>query len=126
MIGTEDWSDAHLSGVVKSLMNFLLRRGVKNSDITDLSLDLKEANGTFTLEIKSKTLVADRQIIRRKGRDWVRIIFVFSLLVMLVFVVTGMLDPNVTGGRSLVYIGLYPAFVVNTLGARYVIKKLMA
>ena len=126
MISAEEQSDLPMSGVVRSLMNSLLRRGVKNSDITDLSLDLEEKNGIYTLEIKSKTLIADRQIIRRKGRDWVRIVFLFSLAVMLVFVITGMFDPNAIGGRSLVYIGLYPAFVVNTLGARYVIQKLMA
>jgi hypothetical protein len=103
----------------------MLRSGVKNSDITDLSFDLKEKNGTYTLEIKSKTIVADRQIIRRRGRDWARIVLLVSLAIMLIFVITGMLDRDPVGGRSLVYIGLYPGIVVNTLGARYVIRKLV-
>jgi hypothetical protein len=103
----------------------VLRRGFKNSNLTDLSLDLKETNGTYSLELKSKMLVAkDRQIIPRKGRDYVGIIFLVALALMMTFIVVGMLEHNPGLGRSLVYYGLYPAFVVNILGARYVIRKL--
>jgi hypothetical protein len=94
--------------------------------MTDLSLDLVETNGVYTLEMKSKTLVAtNRQIIKQKGRDWVAIIFLVSLAVMLFFIVIGFLDPDPMSGRQLVYIALYPSFIVNILGARYVIKKLI-
>ena len=90
-------------------------------------MDLDEKKGVYTLEIKSKTILAgDRQLIRRRGRDWVRIVFIASIVLMLVFIIPGMVIRDATTGRSLVYIGLYPSIVANTLGARYAIKRMMS
>jgi hypothetical protein len=100
---------------------------MKNSDVSDLSIDLDESKGTYVLEIKSKTILAgDRMLIRRRGRDWVRIVFVVSVVLMIIFIVPGMLVKDATTGRSLVYIGLWPSIVANTLGARYAIKRMMS
>ena len=100
---------------------------MKNSDVSDLSIDLDESKGTYVLEIKSKTILAgDRMLIRRRGRDWARIVFVVSVVLMIVFIVPGMLVQDATTGRSLVYIGLWPSIVANTLGARYAIKRMMS
>jgi hypothetical protein len=116
-----------LSAVVRSILNSILRRSIKNSDVSDLSIDLDEVKGTYTLEIKSKTILAgDHQLIRRRGRNWTAIVFAASVIAMIVLVIPGMLIHDATTGRSLVYVGLYPSIVANTLGARYVIKRMMS
>jgi hypothetical protein len=117
----------HLSAVVKAILNSILHRSVKNSDLSDLAIDLDEGNeGVYTLEIKSKAIyTGERQLIRRRGRNWTMIVFVASVVAMIVFIVPGMLIPDATTGRSLVYIGLWPSIVANTLGARLMIKRIM-
>jgi hypothetical protein len=116
-----------LSAVVKAILNSILHRSVKNSDLSDLAIDLDEGNeGVYTLEIKSKAIyTGERQLIRRRGRNWTMIVFVASVVAMIVFIVPGMLIPDATTGRSLVYIGLWPSIVANTLGARLMIKRIM-
>jgi hypothetical protein len=76
--------------------------------------------------MNSNTLYStNRKIVPEKGRDWVAIIFLVSLLVMVVFVFFGVVDHDAGGGRALVYYGLYPAFIVNILGVRYAIKFIL-
>jgi hypothetical protein len=109
-------------------MGYLIRRGIQNSAVTDVSMDLKEMpNGDFIFDIKSKVLVStNRPIVRPKGKGskYLTMIFLISISLMLTLAVIGMLDHDPIGGRSIVSYSLYPSFIVNTLGARYVIRKL--
>lgn len=93
-----------------------------------MAIDLEETDkGVYTLEVKSKAIFAgDRQLIRRRGRDWTRIVLIASIIVMIAFIVPGMLIKDATTGRSLVYIGVWPGIVANTLGARLMIKRMMS
>lgn len=93
-------------------------------------MDLREEkNGNYVFDIKSKLLVStERPIVRQKGRGstYIAIIFVIALALMVAFIILGIADPDPVGGRSLVSFSLYPAFLVNLLGARYVIRGLSA
>ena len=100
---------------------------MKNSDVSDLSINIDKTKETYVVEIKSKTILAgDRLLIRRKGRDWVKIVFIVSVVLMILFIVPGMLIPDASIGRTLVYIGFWPSIVANTLGARYAIIRMMS
>ena len=111
----------------RSILAYFLRKVVKNSDVTDLTINIAETKNAYVLNVLSNVLVSrDRKIIRKEGRGelYIAIVFLISLLIMVFLAVTGMLDSDPIGGRSLVSLSLYPAFVVNLLGARYVIKGL--
>jgi hypothetical protein len=66
--------------IVKSIMNYWLHRGIKNSDITNLSLDLKETNGKYVLGIRSTVVVATKGELVRKETGSRNLILVFSFL----------------------------------------------
>lgn len=46
--------------IARLVMNYFLHRGIKNSDITNLSFELNEANGKYFLDIKSTIVLATK------------------------------------------------------------------
>jgi hypothetical protein len=99
---------------------------IRNSDVTNLSLDLKEIDGKYVLGISSTVAVATKgQLIRKKsGRRNIVMLFLIVLSLTVALDVVGMLLPDASFGRTLVYIGVFPAILVNIVSARYIIRNI--
>jgi hypothetical protein len=113
--------------IAKAIVNYVLHLAVKNSDVKDLSLDVKESNGRYILGLNSKVVVGTNgQPVRNKevGSKNLAWAFVIAVGIMAFFVILGMLVPNASFGRSFLFISAFPAFVVNVLGARYIIRNI--
>jgi hypothetical protein len=113
--------------IVKAILNYFLHRGIKNSDISKLSLDLKENNGKYVFRISSTTAVATKgePIRKETGSRNIIIVFSISLAVTILLDVVGMLLPDASLGRTLVFWGEYPAILVNIIAARYIIRNIV-
>jgi len=98
----------------------------KKSDIAKLSLDLKEINGRYVLGISSTVAVATKgELIRKEtGRRNIVKLFLASLSLAIVLDAVGVLLPNASLGRTLVYLGEFPAILVNIISARYIIRNI--
>jgi len=112
--------------ILKSISNYVLHLMIKNSDMRDLSLDIKESNGTFVLGINSRVVVGTgSQTVRNEKKSKTLLkVFVIALLLMLAFTIVGMIIPDASLGRSFLAIGEFPAFLVNVIAARYIIKNI--
>ena len=112
------------SSIVRGISNYFLHRVIKNSDVTNLSLDLKEINGKYVLGLSS-SVAAKREPIRKKsGRRNIVILFLVSLSLAVSLDLVGMLLPSAILGRTLVYFGFFPAIFVNIISARYIIRNI--
>ena len=82
--------------LVRMIMNFWLHRVIKNSEITNLSLELKETNGKYILGINSTVLVATKgeQVRKYTGSRNLVIVFLVSLSLTVVLAAIGMLLPD--------------------------------
>jgi hypothetical protein len=112
--------------ITKAIMNFFLHLAIKNSDVEDLSLDIKEMNGAYILGINSKIVVGTNGKTVRKNEAVSKNLakaFVIAMGAMVLFVILGMSIPDASLGRSFILISAFPAFVVNVIGARYIIKS---
>jgi hypothetical protein len=112
--------------IARLVMNYFLHRGIKNSDITNLSFELNEANGKYFLDIKSTIVLATKgQLIRKEaGNRNLIIVFLVSLSVMVALALVGMLLPDAVLGRTLVYLSEFPAILVNIISTRYIIRNI--
>ena len=107
-------------------MNFWLHRVIKNSEITNLSLELKETNGKYVLGVSSTVLVATKgeQIRKDTGSRNLVIVFLVSLSITVALAAIGMLLPDASLGRTLVYLSEFPAILVNIISTRYLIRHI--
>jgi hypothetical protein len=107
-------------------MNYFLHRMIKDSEISDFSLDIKEINGKFVLAIDSSVAVATKGEVLRKdtGSRNITIVFLVSLSATVALNSVGILLPDAILGRSLVYLGTFPAILVNIIAARYIIRNI--
>lgn len=113
--------------IVKSLMNYVLHLCVKNSDVKNLTLEVNELNGKYTLGLASKVVVGTNGISVRDKQPRSKnlaIVFLIALAIMVSFAAAGMLVPNASFGRSFLVISAFPSFLVNIIGARYIIKNI--
>jgi hypothetical protein len=112
--------------IVKAILNYFLHRGIDNSDIKQLSIDVKKVNGNYVVDIFSTVKVATKgeQIREENGNRKLTIVFLGSLSIMVILIVTGMLLPAAGLGRTLVYLGTFPGILVNAIATRYIIKSL--
>jgi hypothetical protein len=112
--------------IVRAILNYFLHRGIKDSDISKLDLDLKKNNGKYVLKINSTTAVATKGEPIRKdtGSRNTIIVFSISLAITILLDVGGILLPDASLGRSLVFWGEFPAILVNIISARYIIRNL--
>jgi hypothetical protein len=106
-------------------MNYFLHRMITNSDISDFSLDVKELDGKYVLAISSGVAVATKgePIRKETGSRNITIVFLVSLSVTVGLDLIGILLPDPIFGRTLVYLGEFPAILVNIISARYIIKS---
>jgi len=112
--------------LVRWIMNYVLHRGIKNSDIRNLSLEIKEINGKYVLGISSTVVVATKgELVRKEtGSRNLVTIFLVSLSLTVVLAVVGMLVPASPLGRTLVYLSEFPAILVNIISTRYIIRNI--
>jgi len=112
--------------IVRALLNYFLHRGIKESDITQLDMDLKNDNGKYVLKISSTTAVATKgePIRKNTGSRNIIIVFSISLAITVLLDVSGMLLPDAVTGRTLVFWGEFPAILVNIISGRYIIRNL--
>ncbi len=112
-----------LENFIKSILNYFLHRVSKTTDVSNVTLELKKAKGSYVLGITSTVALSGEQIRKRQSRK-VLIIFLVVLSLLIILDVIGILLPNASTGRTLVYFGEYPAFVVNIIAGRFVIKNI--
>ena len=112
--------------LVRWIMNYVLHRGIKNSDIRNLSLEIKEINGKYVLGISSTVVVATKgELVRKEtGSRNLVTIFLVSLSLTVVLAVVGMLVPASPLGRTLVYLSEFPAILVNIISTQYIIRNI--
>jgi len=112
--------------LVRWIMNYILHRGIKNSDIRNLSLEIKEINGKYVLGIDSTVLLATKgeQIRKDTGSRNLIIVFLVSLSLTIALAAIGMLLPDASLGRTLVYLSEFPSILVNIISTRYLIRHI--
>ena len=112
------------SGIVRAISNYFLHRVTKNSDVANLSLDLKETNGKYVLGISSTVAKKGELMSKKSGRRNIVMLFLTALSLTVALDVVGMILPDASFGRTLVYLGVYPAILVNIISARYIIRSI--
>ena len=107
-------------------MNFWLHLEIKNSEVTNFSLELKEKDGKYILGINSTVVVATKgeQVRKFTGSRNLIIVFLISLSIWLTLAVVGILLPDAVFGRTLVYLSEFPAILVNIISTRYIIRNI--
>ncbi len=110
--------------IARAILNYFLHLVAKDSD-ANVSLDLKEINGKYVLGISSTVALATKlePIHEASGGKNIMILFLVSLSLLVVLDVLGILFFDATVGRTLVYLGEFPAILVNIIGARYIIRN---
>ncbi len=108
------------------VLNFWLHLIITDSEITNLSLELKETDGKYVLDINSTVLVATKgELVRRyTGSRNLIIVFFISLSIWVALAVVGTLLPDAVFGRTLVYLSEFPAILVNIISTRYIIRNI--
>lgn len=108
------------------IMNFWLHRVIKNSEITNFSLEIKETNGKYVLGINSTVLLATKgeQIRKDTGSRNLIIVFLVSLSLTVALAAIGMLLSDASLGRTLVYLSEFPSILVNIISTRYLIRHI--
>ncbi len=112
--------------IAKSIVNYFLHLCIKNFDIKNFTLDVKESDGKYVLGINSTVVVGKTgESVRKEteGRN-LMIVFFVTLSLVAVFAIVGILIPNASLGRSFILISVFPAFLANVIGARYIIKSI--
>jgi hypothetical protein len=107
------------------IVSYLLNHGIKNSDLTDWHLNVKESDGTYVLDVAATITIETKKELtpgEKRSKNLI-ILFVISLCLMVGLSTVGMLLPDAGLGRTLVLLGTIPAFVVNLVGARFLIKR---
>ena len=99
---------------------------IKNSDISEFSLDITQVQGKYVLAISSAVAVATKgePIRKETGVRNIAIVFLVSLSLTVALDLIGMLLPDPVFGRTLVYLGEFPAILVNIISARFIIKNI--
>lgn len=111
--------------IVRSILNFFVHKVSKTSDVSKVTLDLKETSGTYVLGISSTVaLLREGPVpVGPRSRKLLSL-FLVALSLLIVLDVVGMLIPDASLGRTLVYLGEFPAILVNIIAARYIIRNI--
>jgi len=111
--------------LVKLIMNYILNDGIRASDLTKLSFEVKPINGTPILGIDAIITIETKQALTPKENR--RRIFVIVFLISLIFMIglstIGLLLPYAGLGRTLVLLSEIPAFVFTIVCTKFLIKR---
>ena len=109
------------------MMNYILNRGIKGSDFTDLSLELNERMGTYTLGIGATIVLDPKKVLTPKEirRKRLIIMFLISLGFMVGLSTIGAWLPDAQAGlgRTLILLSEIPAFAYSLISTRFFMKK---
>jgi hypothetical protein len=111
--------------LIRLIVSYFLHHGVKNSDLTDWHLNVKESDGRYTLDVAATVIVETKKELspgERRSKNLI-IIFLVALFLMIGLDLIGMLLPDAGLGRTLVLLGTIPAFIVNLVSASFLIKR---
>jgi|SRR5579872_1620934 len=113
--------------LLRLMMNYILNRGVKDSDLTDLSLVLDERMGTYTLGIGATVILDPKRVLTPKEtkRKKLIILFLISLAIMIGLSTVGIYLPEAQAGlgRTLILLSEIPAFGYSLVSTRFMMKK---
>jgi hypothetical protein len=113
--------------LVKLVMTTILDGGVKDSDVSDLSLDVKEKMGTYTIGIGSTIVLEPKKVLtpKEKRRKNLIIILLISLIFMIGLSTIGawLPDAQASLGRTLILLSEIPAFAYSLVSTRFLMKK---
>ena len=112
--------------LVKLIMNSILNGGVKGS-VSDLSLEVKEKMGTYTVAIGSTLVLESKKVLtpKEKRRKNLIISFIITLILMVALSTIGawLPDAQASLGRTLILLSEIPAFGYNLVSTRFLMKK---
>jgi len=111
--------------LVKLIMNYILNDGVRASNVTKLSFDVKPINGTPTLGIDAIITIETKLVLTPKEnrRRILVILFLISLVFMIGLSTIGLLLPYAGLGRTLVLLSEIPAFVFTIVCTKFLMKR---
>ena len=113
--------------VVKLVVNTILNGGVKDSNVSDLSLEVKEKMGTYTLGIGSTIVLESKKVLtpKEKRRKNLIISLIISLIFMIGLSTIGAWLPDAQAGlgRTLILLSEIPAFAYSLVSTRFLMKK---
>ncbi|MHB2035706.1 MAG: hypothetical protein ACYCPW_03070 [Nitrososphaerales archaeon] len=106
-------------------MNYILNDGIKASDVSKLSFDVKPINGTPALGIDAIITIETKQALTPKEnrRRILVIFFLISLAFMIGLSTIGLLLPYAGLGRTLVLLSEIPAFVFSLVSTKFLMKR---
>ncbi|MGA2875032.1 MAG: hypothetical protein ABSE82_05750 [Nitrososphaerales archaeon] len=109
---------------VKLIMNSILNDGVRASDVTKFSFDVKPSAGMRTLGIDAIVTIETKQTLTPKEtrRKIMVILFLISLVFMLGLSTIGLLLPDAGLGRTLVLLSEMPAFVFSLVCTKFLMR----
>jgi hypothetical protein len=111
--------------ITKLVASYLLKHGVKGSEIEEWRFKVREVDGRYFFDIATTIAVTPKSdLTPEEGTNRTMIIvFVVSLLLMLSLSTLGLLLPNADLGRELVYLSTLPGFVAQLIGARFLVWR---
>ena len=113
--------------LVKLMMTAILDGGVKDSDVSDLSMDVKEKMGTYTIGIGSTIVLEPKKVLTPKEKR--RKNLIISLIISLIFMIglstigAWLPDAQASLGRTLILLSEIPAFAYSLVCTRFLMKK---
>jgi hypothetical protein len=112
--------------LVKLIMNSILNGGVKGSNVSDLSLVVKEKMGTYTVA-RSTLVLESKKVLtpKEKRRKNLIISFIITLILMVALSTIGAWLPDAQASlrRTLILLSEIPAFGYNLVSTRFLMKK---
>ncbi len=113
--------------LLKLTVNYILNNGVKKSDVTDLTFDVKGSNGTHTFGVNATITIETKQTLTPKEsrRKNLIILLVISIVFMIGLSTIGLLlpDTDAGSGRTLVLLSEIPAFAFSLVSTRFLMRR---
>ena len=111
--------------IIKLIVSYLLHHGIKKSDLTNWHFNVKESDGTYILDVNATITIETKKELspnEKRSKNLI-ILFIIALCLMVGLSTIGMILPDAGLGRTLVLLGTIPAFIVNLVSARFLIKR---
>jgi predicted Na+-dependent transporter len=107
---------------LRLIINIILNSGIKKSQVSDVTFDVDERLGTYTLGVGARISVETKKVLthRERRRKQLIILFLVSLVILLVLATTGQWLPNSEAGlgRTLILLSEVPAFLFSLVMTR--------
>ena len=113
--------------LLKLIMSYILNRGIKGTELNDITATFSNKMGTYKLGASVVITVDPKGVLTPKEtrRKRMIILFLISLAIMVGLSTIGawLPDPNAGPGRLLILLSEIPAFAYSLISTRFLMKK---